>query len=403
MMDGACTYKTMSLNLRSGTYLCNALLIFCACLIMPKAKAAEIIKDAINSGGKVLSDKSGNLQIVATLGQVSPVGRSSVGAITISSGQNTFTHPSIIISGPTEVTFRPSSVKPAYTDAGAVALDFGNGDITSKIITTNPVNVDASGTYSVLYNVVNSNGYAAAEAIRTVIVEKTTIIIKGGKLVTHEAGTEYFDMGATAYDSDENEISDSIELKGYVNVNSVGSYTLTYLVKDAAGNEVAEAKRTVNVVDTRAPVINIIGKEYITHRVGDAFEDPGVFAYDIHDGNLTEKVIKLGQVDISNTGKYLIEYNVKDFSGNSAESVNRIVYVIDNINLELTSVDASRRQIVIEFTSEIGLNYILQTSEDLIDWTEAVSIKATGNRTKFSRNNNILVSPQIFYRIRVAP
>ncbi len=370
---------------------------------MPKAKAAEIIKDAINSGGKVLSDKSGNLQIVATLGQVSPVGRSSVGAITISSGHNTFTHPSIIISGPTEVTIRPSSVKPAYTDAGAVALDFGNGDITSKIITTNPVNVDASGTYSVLYNVVNSNGYAAAEAIRTVIVEKTTIIIKGGHLVTHEVGTEYFDMGATAYGSDENEIGESIELKGNVNVNKVGSYTLTYLVKDAAGNEVAEAKRTVNVVDTRAPVINIIGKEYIIHRVGDVFEDPGVFAYDIHDGNLTEKVIKLGQVDISNTGKYLIQYNVKDFSGNSAESVNRIVYVIDNINLELTSVDASRRQIVIEFTSEVGLNYILQTSEDLIEWTESVSLKATGNRTKFIRNNNILLSPQVFYRIRVAP
>ena len=51
----------------------------------------------------------------------------------------------------------------------------------------------------------------------------------------------------------------------------------------------AEAKRTVNVVDTRAPVINIIGKEYITHRVGDAFEDPGVFAYDIIDGKMIIK------------------------------------------------------------------------------------------------------------------
>jgi len=391
----------MLLIVRSGKCLCIASVIFLACGIsISNAQTSEIIKGSINSGGEVLYDKSGNLQIVATLGQVSPVGHSSVGAITISSGHNTFTHPSIIISGPTEVTFRPSRENPNYSDAGAVALDFGNGDITSKITTANPVNVDASGTYSVLYNVVNSNGYAAAEAIRTVIVEKATIVIKGDKLVTHEAGTEYLDKGATAYD-DGNDISESIEVKGSVNVNSVGIYTITYVVKDAAGNEVAEAGRTVNVVDTIAPVIALIGEKVLTHRVGDIFEDPGVFAYDIHDGNLTEKVIKQGQVDILNAGEYKIEYNVKDFNGNSADSVNRIVYVIDNIKLELRSVDTGRKQIVIELASEIGVNYILQSSEDLIEWTETVSIKATGNQTKFTRNNDIFLSPQTFYRIRV--
>lgn len=58
----------------------------------------------------------------------------------------------------------------AYTDAGATALDGYDGDITSDIVTVNPVDPNIANTYTVTYNVDNSRGISADEVTRTVIV-----------------------------------------------------------------------------------------------------------------------------------------------------------------------------------------------------------------------------------------
>jgi hypothetical protein len=59
----------------------------------------------------------------------------------------------------------------SYTDAGATASDSIDGDITSNIITINPVNTNIVGTYTITYNVSNSSGNHAQQITRTVIVE----------------------------------------------------------------------------------------------------------------------------------------------------------------------------------------------------------------------------------------
>ena len=60
-------------------------------------------------------------------------------------------------------------VSNAYTDAGATATDNVDGDITSKIQTTNAVNTNAIGTYTVTYTV-SDNAKNTATATRTVNV-----------------------------------------------------------------------------------------------------------------------------------------------------------------------------------------------------------------------------------------
>jgi len=57
-----------------------------------------------------------------------------------------------------------------YTDAGATASDPEDGVITGSIVTVNPVNTNAVGTYIVTYNVVDLERASATEVTRTVNV-----------------------------------------------------------------------------------------------------------------------------------------------------------------------------------------------------------------------------------------
>jgi hypothetical protein len=57
-----------------------------------------------------------------------------------------------------------------YSDAGATATDNIDGNITANIVTVNPVNVNATGTYTVTYNVSDASGNPSVQVTRTVNV-----------------------------------------------------------------------------------------------------------------------------------------------------------------------------------------------------------------------------------------
>ena len=83
--------------------------------------------------------------------------------------------PVITLLGSTSVTL---NVGGTYSDAGATATDNADGNITSSIVTVNPVNVNAAGTYTVTYNVSDAAGNAATQVTRSVTayaVPDTTI------------------------------------------------------------------------------------------------------------------------------------------------------------------------------------------------------------------------------------
>lgn len=82
-------------------------------------------------------------------------------------GSNDNTPPVISLIGLSQVATPKDSV---YNDAGATALDETDGDITSKIVIFNPVDVNTEGTYYVTYNVTDNAGNNAAEVKRKVVV-----------------------------------------------------------------------------------------------------------------------------------------------------------------------------------------------------------------------------------------
>ena len=138
-----------------------------------------------------------------------------------------------------------------YTDAGATASDNIDGDISASIVTVSDVNTGAVGTYTVTYNVSDAAGNPAVEVTRTVTVTpdatKPTITLLGDATVELLVGSAYVDAGATATDNIDGDITSSIVVVSTVDVSTVGTYTVTYGVSDAAGNAADEVTRTVIV------------------------------------------------------------------------------------------------------------------------------------------------------------
>lgn len=145
-----------------------------------------------------------------------------------------------------------------YYDAGATATDNIDDDIlmTARIIVANNVNSNAPGSYTVRYNVTDTSGNAAAEAIRTVevVTADTTapvITLLGDNPMSVERGASFYDPGATATDDidDDTFITAYIYTSGYVDTNMAGTYYLAYNVSDTAGNQAQEVVRTVEVYE----------------------------------------------------------------------------------------------------------------------------------------------------------
>ena len=100
------------------------------------------------------------------------------GGLTVSGNRivNIINNPPVItLLGDAEVSVSQNSV---YNDSGATAFDTADGDITSRIVTNNPVDVAVSAIYEVTYNVTDLEGAAAEEVVRKVVVDAECAIAK---------------------------------------------------------------------------------------------------------------------------------------------------------------------------------------------------------------------------------
>ena len=136
----------------------------------------------------------------------------------------------------------------------------------------NSVDTAKLGTYTVTYNVSDSNGNAAVEMVRTITVVDTTgpvITLTGDPEITVEAGATYNDAGATATDAVDGDVTVNILATGTVDTTKLGKYILSYNVSDAAENTATAVIRTVTVADTPAPVSPMKGESSINVEAGD--------------------------------------------------------------------------------------------------------------------------------------
>jgi cell wall-associated protease len=156
------------------------------------------------------------------------------------------------------------------------------------------------------------------------------------------AGTAYTAPTATAHDREDGVLTSKIRVSGNVNTAVPGHYVLQYDVGDSAGNLAVPEKRLIHVVaEDRPPMVDLIGPHcrmplfcismYIAQN--SSFVEPGYFAYDELDGDLTAAVTRSGSVltNTSQIGRYQVLYDVADSRGQrnmARDSVYREVFVL---------------------------------------------------------------------------
>ena len=163
---------------------------------------------------------------------------------------------------------------------------------------------------------------ALANTLNLVVVDvlPPVIILNGQNPVTVAQFSYYTDAGATAIDLIDGNVN--VTSIGSVNTNIVGDYNITYSAIDIAGNVAAEIIRTVNVEDTTAPVITLIGANPQTIEVGGTYNELGAST----DDNSTVVIVTIA-VKTNVEGNYTVTYNATDGAGNVATEVIRTVNV----------------------------------------------------------------------------
>lgn len=161
--------------------------------------------------------------------------------------------PEISLIGENEIKI---NIGDTYNDEGAKASLDGNEINVEKI---GDVDTSKSGEYDIKYIAKNSKGMNKVTVIRKVIVVdniKPEIKLNGDSDITININEEYKELGATATDNIDGDISNNIEENGSVDTSKAGKYILTYSVIDSSEN-VATITRNVFVKDKKTSSSNI--------------------------------------------------------------------------------------------------------------------------------------------------
>ena len=166
----------------------------------------------------------------------------------------------------------------------------------------------------------NNNNQETIAPVITLIGENPQIIFKN---------QNYVELGATAIDNVDGDISNNIMISSSVNTQTIGSYDVIYSVSDTAGNS-TNVTRIVNVIeDTTAPEITLLGENPQTIVQNQNYVELGATAIDDIDGDISNNIQISSSVNTQVIGSYDVIYSVSDTAGNSA-NVTRTVDVVDD-------------------------------------------------------------------------
>ncbi|MEP7263763.1 MAG: immunoglobulin-like domain-containing protein [Bacteroidota bacterium] len=116
-----------------------------------------------------------------------------------------------------------------------------------------------------------------------------------------------------------------------VDINTpAGTYVIPFKVKSEADKFITkDFNLTVADPANHFPQIVIAGSTSMVWTLNDPFIDPGYYATDVEDGDLSSLVQVTGSVDYNLTGFYTIIYKVKDSDGDST-IVQRTIQIVNN-------------------------------------------------------------------------
>lgn len=186
----------------------------------------------------------------------------------------------------------------SFVDPGYSVTD--NQDDETEIVVTKTygelgeVDADENGTYEITYSAVDTTGNVGKPVTRTVIIEAAPdvendvtppeLTLNGASTVRVALDGEYVELGATATDDVDGEITD-ITISGSVDVNTAGDYTITYSATDSSNNT-GTVERTVTVYEPVVSTNLIVNGDFSTSVGEEWVLDQGEGSVEIVDGQL---------------------------------------------------------------------------------------------------------------------
>ena len=224
---------------------------------------------------------------------------------------------------------------------GITAMDREDGNITGKIEVEGFVDTNKSGSHIITYLVEDSQG-AKTKVERVVTVEDNNVpVINGVDDISIQFASD-IDLleGITAKDKEDGNLTDKIEVKGSVDTEKAGDYTISYIVTDSGGVEKI-VERTVTVEENNAPEITV--ESNITIEYESEFNPlDGVTATDKEDGNLTDKIeIVSNTVDTSKVGNFEVVYEVEDNYGKKDTKTLNVTVEVSDAQIEQATKEAT--------------------------------------------------------------
>jgi hypothetical protein len=244
------------------------------------------------------------------------------------------TPPTVNLIGLDTLSYLIGNLNP-YVDPGINFSDNGcEPTITAEIDFVNNGGPYLDGDFSTYTYTVTDNAGNSTTVVRYVqhILFDTTppvITLNGNATETIEACSNWVDLGATAFDNVDFDLTADIVVTGSVNVNVPGVYTITYEVEDNAGNSSSE-DRVVTVEDTTAPEIDINDENGNWYNyLGDAFVAPTATATDCVDPNPTLTNNGSTAVNVNNAGSYTVTFTAEDNSGNTGTATTNVIVGVE--------------------------------------------------------------------------
>ena len=299
----------------------------------------EVAQDATyTDDGATATDASGTVTVVTT-GSVNPQvvgtytktytstdasGNAGTATRTVNVVDTTAPVVTLIGGSPYEVEVSQTAT---YTEPGFTAVDNAATELTKSF--TGSIPIDAVGSFERIYTVTDASDNSTS-VTRTVNVVDTTppeVTLLGDATVTVEAdqGGTYVDADVSATDNANTALKFAVASN--LKLGIPGTYYYQWKVTDQSGNyKIVE--RTINVVDTTAPEMALLGDNPLTIEADQTttYTDPGTTATDNAKTALTKAVD--GSVDMGDTGTYTLNISYTDEAGNVSNKI-RTVNVVD--------------------------------------------------------------------------
>jgi hypothetical protein len=250
------------------------------------------------------------------------------------------------------------------------------------------VEYDKRATYLLKFDASDAAGNHAEQVVFALILDDTTkpTITQCGGDQTVEAATDFkLCHSDSAYDNIDKSVTKTLKYTvqntesgdfpcqsctGAAAVASItgkttGDFMISLFAHDSAGtyghqykNNVVMASRTITVVDTTKPTIDVIGARPATHECAKTggYKDDGAVATDTLDDLNGVKVTVNSDSNVvsSKIGAYLVKYTARDSHNNEAVEKSRIVKVEDTTVPVLTRNGLA----VIQHRSEAGAQLV---------------------------------------------